>query len=352
MRRGLISWSKVELPEFVLDRRVAKAQAAMAATGLDALLVYTTPARTAGVSWLAGFVPYWNQGLLVVPHAGPPVLVSALSNRVKGWIQRNAHVAEVRSSPQYAAEAVAVISAAVSKARVGIVDLPHLPAVISHSVADAGHVPVNGTSLFAELRSDADPAEIGLTCRAAEIARRALSRIGPDETDAGRAVAAVEGEARRLGAEEVYPGIAADLKASTRLVRLEGAAKLGTVAAVRASVAYKGAWVRMTRTIARDAAHADAVRRATEQFAAAAARLPDTGALLASKTWLAEGCRTTLPLEALAGSVVDEPLSLTGTPIVSVQATYDVDGMPVLVGAPVLLGRNGAAASLLAVAEP
>src|SRR5262245_2982910 len=100
MRRGLISWSRAELPEAVLDWRVAAVQAAMAKARLDALVVYTTPARAAGVAWLAGFVPYWNEGLLVVPRAGRPAVVSALSNRVRGWIECNSHVAEVRNAPR------------------------------------------------------------------------------------------------------------------------------------------------------------------------------------------------------------------------------------------------------------
>ena len=51
MRRGLISHSKAELPDAVLDARIARLRAAMAAARLDALLVYTNNTRTAGVSW-------------------------------------------------------------------------------------------------------------------------------------------------------------------------------------------------------------------------------------------------------------------------------------------------------------
>ena len=85
MRRGLISWSKSELPDAVLTMRVAQTQAAMAADNLDALLVYTNIARSAAASWLTGFVPYWSEGVLVLPQAGRPVLFVALSRRVQGW---------------------------------------------------------------------------------------------------------------------------------------------------------------------------------------------------------------------------------------------------------------------------
>ena len=66
MRRGLIAHSKAELPDTVLDARLARLRAAMGAAGLDALLLYTNNTRAAGVSWLTGFVPYWSEALLVV----------------------------------------------------------------------------------------------------------------------------------------------------------------------------------------------------------------------------------------------------------------------------------------------
>jgi Xaa-Pro aminopeptidase len=81
MRRGLIAYSKSELPEAVLDARIARLRASMEAAGLDALLIYTNNTRAAGVSWLTGFVPYWSEALLVVPREREPVLVAALSYR-------------------------------------------------------------------------------------------------------------------------------------------------------------------------------------------------------------------------------------------------------------------------------
>jgi len=42
MRRGLISRSKAELPDAVLDARLARVRAAMSEAGLDALLLYTS----------------------------------------------------------------------------------------------------------------------------------------------------------------------------------------------------------------------------------------------------------------------------------------------------------------------
>ena len=68
MRRGLIARSHVELPDAVFDARLDRVRAAMREAKLDALVVYTNNTRPAGVSWLAGFVPYWSEAVLVVPR--------------------------------------------------------------------------------------------------------------------------------------------------------------------------------------------------------------------------------------------------------------------------------------------
>jgi Xaa-Pro aminopeptidase len=351
MRRGLISWSRAELPEAVLDARIAAVQAAMTHAGLHALAVYTTPARAAGVAWLAGFVPYWNQGLLIVEHSGKPLLVSALSNRVNGWMRRNAHVRDVRNAPRIGAEAARVVAESTPKARIGIVDMAHLPAAVVADLASTGHILEDASALLARLRGPADAADIALHCRAATIARQALAAISANETDAAAVAALVDGEARRLGAEEAYAALGPDLARSRRLARLEGTAALGPAWAIRLSVAYKGAWVRLTRTVARDPAQCAAIATAAEQLATAAARLPDTRALARAQSWLVEATRTTAPLEPVAGAMIDDPVTLPPGAIANLQATFAIDGAHVLVGAPALVGRDGMPSSLLVAAD-
>ncbi len=351
MRRGLISWSRAELPETVLDARVAATQAGMRQQGIDALAVYTTPARAAGVAWLAGFVPYWNQGLLVVPAEGRPILVSALSNRVADWLQRNAHVAAVRNSPRIGAEAAAFVATSKPKARIGIVDLAALPTPIIAEIEAAGHGVVDATELLAGLRRTADPADIALHARAAMIAARALSCDLGNTGDANEAIARMEETARAEGAEEVYPAVIADLSLNRNFVRIEGGRQLGPAFAVRLSVAYKGAWVRVTRTFDRSDGSAARLRVASETFAAAVATLPDTRRLSACRSWLVEATRTTMPLEARAGAKLADGVAIEPAAIVNVQATIEVDGQAVWIGGPVLTGGHSGASSLL-VAPP
>src|SRR5512132_1274691 len=134
MRRGLISRSETELPDEVLDARIARVRAAMAEAGLDALLLYTNNTRTAGVSWLTGFVPYWSEALLVVPREREPVLVVALTYRVKSWIERTSRVAEVVHGPRIGLETARFLGAWNTEAAVGIPDLDGLPAGIFHDL--------------------------------------------------------------------------------------------------------------------------------------------------------------------------------------------------------------------------
>jgi hypothetical protein len=296
MRRGLIARSKVELPDAVFDARLERLRAAMA--GLDALLVYTNNTRPAGVSWLVGFIPYWSEAMLVVPRTGPPVLVVALTFRVKPWIERTSRVLEVIHTPRIGIEAARLIAAKKADAAVGVVDFDFLSAGIADDLREAGPRLAfsDASELFAALRTNADPAEIMLTARASAIAASALSRIDPREPEIAAVVAAVEGEARRLGAEEVYVAAAPDLARDRRLVRIESAAAglpaLGTRFAVRASVAYKGSWVRRVVTIDRDAAAAgteEATEKAAAAFAEAVARLPSDRALSLLDSFMVDG---------------------------------------------------------------
>jgi hypothetical protein len=274
-------------------------------------------------------------------------MVVGLSNRVQDWIARNAHVETVLHSPRLGVEAAKLIG---SNAVVAVPDLDQLAAGIVAGLTDQpGVVLVDGTALLESVRGVADPAQLALTSRAATIAQRALAKADGTARDAGVLISDIDGEARRLGAEEVFLAVAADLERDARLVRLEGPKPLGRIFAVRISVAYKGVWVRMIRTLTTDAALSEAVASAVEQFAGAVSSLPRTDALAGFASFLIEGCRTTTPLEALQGTMIADPLPLAPGMIVTVQATIAAGGAKILVGAPVLLGRKNETAALLVV---
>jgi hypothetical protein len=346
MRRGLIARSRTELPEGVLEARLDRLRAAMARARLDALIVYTNNTRPAGVSWLTGFVPYWSEALLVVPRQGGPVLVVALTYRVKSWIERTSRVAEVIHTPRIGLEAGRMIAATKRDAAVGVADFDGLSAGIAEDLAEGGPrlALTDASELFGRLRAKADPAEIALAAKAASIAHHALAQVPRNGTDLGKVIATVEAAARGLGAEEIYLAAAPDLRADTHLRRIEGEAPLGDAFALRATLAYKGSWGRVVRTVCRD--DTMACRQATEQFAEAVAGLPSDSGFSGAVTWLVEGCRLAQPLDAVMGSRVAPPQTPMPT-LVSVQARFDIDGAPVLVGAPALIGERLEGASLL-----
>lgn len=348
MRRGLIAWSKAELPESVFAARLERLRSAMAKESLDAVVVYTNNTRTAGVSWLTAFVPYWAEGLLVVPRDGDPSLIMAFSNRVVGWGKRVSCVARFEGTPRIGLAAGKYLGT-LGATRVGVVDFDMLRAAVASDLADAAPSATlaDATVLFERARAQADPAEIELAARAGTIAQRALARIRGDENAIGEALAAAEGEARSAGAEEVYLAAAPDLARDHRFRRIEGTVEPGGSFAVRATIAYKGSWVRMTRTLFRDAADAGLSDRAAEAFAAAVARLPDTGGFAGSPSWLIEGCRTAQPLDPIMGATVDAQRAPAPLSVATAQAIVVIDDRPVAIASPILLGTAGYPASLL-----
>jgi hypothetical protein len=343
MRRGLISRSLVELPDAVLDARIDRVRSAMAEAKLDALVIYTNNTRPAGVSWLVGFVPYWSEALLVVPRDGAPYLVAALTFRVKTWIERVSRLGDVLHSPRVGLKAAQQIASLQKNASVGVVDFDGLPVGIADDMREGGPSLrlSDASALFAKLRAKADPAEIALATKAAAIAHRALEQAQGGALNT--TIASVEREARLLGAEEIYIAVAPDLARDARFMRLEGDAAAGQSYAVRTTVAYKGVWVRLVRTVC----DPDIARKAAAQFAQAVAQLPSDRGFAGFGSFLVEGCRMAQPLEPLLRSRLGSTNPPSLGALVSVQGLVTIDGLTIPVGAPALLGGQGEAASLL-----
>jgi Creatinase/Prolidase N-terminal domain len=344
MRRGLISRSLVELPDAVFDARLDRLRAAMQAAELDALVIYTNNTRPAGASWLTGFVPYWSEAVLVVPRERGPYLVAALSFRVKPWIERVSRVANVLHTPRIGLKAAQQIAATRADAAVGVVDFDGFPAGIAEDLREGGPKLTlhDASALFTALRSVADPAEIALATKGAEIGRHALAAAAGENLNA--MIAVVENEARQLGAEEIYVAAAPDLERDVRFKRIEGGAVLGKRFALRATVAYKGTWIRLVRSMCDSAIAPEAAAR----FAQAVALLPSDRGFAGFRSWLVEGCRMTQPLDPLLGSRLGEGHPPLPGALVSVQAALSVDGQTVPLGAPALIGQSGQASSLIA----
>jgi hypothetical protein len=325
MRRGLIGWDAAEVPAATLDARLARFQAAMKKDGLDAALVYTNFPRPAAVSYLTHFVPYWSQSLLVVMPEGAPVLVSANTKRVAGWMEETAHLGHVECTGDIAGGTAKLLTAAKAR-RIGIVEKDKLPGGIGMPLKEklVGARFEDATALFARIRHPADAAEIALSRRAKDIAHDALAAaLAGQPREAGTLTGAIEGAARESGAEEVILNVAPDLARDMRLARIEGETPLGARYAVRVSVAYKGHWIRITRTNDGDGA---ALGRAIANLKADAA--------------LPTGCMA----EVTIGSAPLSPVSKLPPGSVA-NLSFAFDG-PVLSGAPVVVSESGAVTAL------
>jgi hypothetical protein len=336
MRRGLMGWNAEELPKAALEARIARLRAAMQRDGLDAALFYTNLVQPSAVTWLTGFTPYWSDGMLLLPGQGAPVFATALSKRVANWIRTTDTLSEIVNTPKPGV-AVGKRMAEAGCKRVGVLELDALPAGLDDEIVGAapGIAFADLSSVFAEVRRSVDDAERGLIARADALARTALDQIDADKAvDAGAVAGLVEKHARLGGAEEAYIAVAADLDADRRLIRVAGSLPLAGRFAVRASVAYKGCWVRRIRSFAHDAAARSAYAAADAWLANVAASIEPGKPLdvqLAARvkdlpgaspvTSMAEGCVGSYPLAAIsdappAGSllVVTVELSLGGVP--------------------------------------
>jgi hypothetical protein len=335
MRRGLMAWDPEEIPRDALQERVRRLQAAMTNAGQDAMIVYTNFIRSAAVSYLTAFSPYWADGILLVPRDGEPVFATTLSKRVGSWIQTVKPVGDLVTSPAPGTVLGKRLAEMAGTRRVAILELDKFPGGLYDELSTAlpGIEFVDGTETFAQARSTLDSVERYLLTKADAIAQQALQGLDARSCNLGEAVGAVEKAARLQGAEEVYIAIAADLDSDRRFLRLSGDRALGRRCAIRATVAYKGNWVRATKTYSRDEKDRLAIARADARFKEMLSRIDanrsvaDQIAVIGSimpDRWLVEAVNGTTPLAVIlsSGNAGRTPHRGPGL-IVSASATVD-----------------------------
>jgi Xaa-Pro aminopeptidase len=349
MRRGLMKWEPAELPKAVLTARTERMQSALAAAGFDALVIYTNNVRPAAVTYLTAFTPYWSDAILLLPRQGLSVFATSLSKRVLNWIRSTNPVSEVVNTPRPGVVLGAQLAADKNVRRVGVLEYDMLPFGISDDLAKGAPALefADATEAFASVRQNLDEAEIALIGKTDELVRQALVAPSPG-MEAGAHLGLVEEIVRDGGAEEAYLAVAPDLRTSSKFVRNPGALVLGDCVAVSASAALKGCWVRRTRSFAAGGAAQAAFARAEawwergectpragqpigRQVQAAVARLP--GARL--KSWMAESCRGSYPLQVIASPLADAP-PLAGS-LVVLTVELEIDGLNWLAAAPFVI---------------
>src|SRR2546425_832138 len=356
MRRGLISWSRDEVPPSVLEARVARLQEQMRAAELGVMLIYTSFARPSAVAWLTHFVPYWNEALLVVFPTGAPVLLAAFSKRVHDWIRSVSHLGEIRSAPDLGRATVTFLKERPPEpSRIGVLELDALPWHVAEPIikSEYARALVDATGLFAAIRQPADEVEILLARRAATIAAQAFKAIPTGAKRASELLSALDGSARLAGAEEGLPRLAPDLGADATLRRFEGDALLGEHYAVELSGAYKATWVRITRCVSTQAVP-PSWRGAADRFVETVERLNEANLSLepqvgSGKTlaWTLETCRGSPPLSIVATGEAPSASALPGGSLACLSLQLDLDDGPWLGGEPLILGSGGQLSRLL-----
>jgi hypothetical protein len=352
MRRGLMGWDEAELPRSALSARLERLQDAMVREGFDALLLYTNLVRPAAVCWLTGFTPYWIESLLLVPASGAPMLATALSKRVADWIRTTAWLDEIVNTPK---PGTAIGQRLAGCKRVGVLELDALPAGLHDDMVAAAPAAelVDASAMFAAVRSGVDDAERSLIEKADALAVAALAQVDASATDAGALAGLVEKHARLAGAEEAYIAIAPDLDLDRRLIQVSGPVPLARRFGVRASIAYKGAWIRRARSFAKDAAGDAAMARAEPWLERQVTRMiradrpldaqvAETMEMLpgaALKKFMAEGTVGTYPLEVIDSSRSPSRHAQTVGACLVLSVDLTVDGVPWLGAAPMSVRR-------------
>jgi hypothetical protein len=352
MRRGLMAWDENELPRGVLTERIAGLRSVMVGDRLDGFIFYTNFVQPSAVTYLTGFTPYLSDGLLLVPKSGAPVFATALSKRVANWISSTNPLSEIVNTPKPGG---AIGSRLDGCRRVGVLELDRLPGGLHDEIVGAAPSVelLDGSTGFATLRQRLDGAERGLIARADALAVAALAQVDPDHAaDAGTAAGLVEKQARLLGAEEAYIALAPDLLADPRMIRVAVSLPLADRFALRASIAYKGSWVRRTRTFAKDAAESRAVARADAWFEKLVRSIeagPSIGGQITARidelagatisNWMAEKAIGSYPLQVIASSRSPERdgVPAGGFVVLTIELTIDsgrwVGAAPVFVTA-------------------
>jgi hypothetical protein len=349
MRRGLMAWDENELPQSVLGERIEGLRAVMNRAGLDGFIFYTNLVQPSAVTYLTGFTPYWSDGLLLVPKSGAPVFATALSKRVANWISSTNPVSEIVNTATPGAS-VGRRLAADGCRRVGVLELDRLPGGLYDEIVGAAPAIelIDGSVAFASLRQRIDGAERGLIAHADALAVAALAQVDSARAaDAGTLAGLVEKEARLQGAEEAYIAVAPDLTADRRMIRVSGALPLADRFALRASVAYKGSWVRRTRTFVSDTAGGRASARADawfEEFVGSLAAGQSLGAQITARigalpgaklhSWMAESPVGSYPLQVVASSRAPDRDGVPAGGFLVLTIELALDGTPWLGAAP------------------
>jgi Xaa-Pro aminopeptidase len=210
LKRGGFYWDRALLPREVFDTRLREVQAAIAASGDEAWLIYGDAQGYGDIAFVSHFVPRLRSALMLVHRDQPPTLLANVGLRDIPASKTLTWCEDVRPFSRLPHEVVKLIrERGLEKAKLGLVGTEQaLP--IAEWDAIEGELPgVTWTvrdEAFRRLRARKDPAERTAVRAAAEVVRRGLEtareafRVG---TTMRRATALIDRAMRLSAAEDV-----------------------------------------------------------------------------------------------------------------------------------------------------
>jgi len=241
MKRGLITWDKMEIPPAVFDGRLQRLRSLMAAKSLQAAVVYSELWRSNSARFLSNYMPYFNRAFLIVPADQPVTLLCGLSPRVHGWIRSVTIIEDVRPAGNFAKPLFQLASER-GWSRIGIYDYLQLPYDL-YQLLQAGPLEIVDIN-SAELLSD--ETEISMRRKAAAMAREILEAelpFGVGRTDY-EFVGRLERRYRGAGAEDLIVlltnGAGVPAPPSGQRLQEQYSASI--------ALEYRGHWVRIARS--------------------------------------------------------------------------------------------------------
>ena len=243
MKRGLITWDKLEIPLAVFEQRVNRVRRVLADRDLPALVVYSELWRSNQARFFSNYMPYFNRALLIIPLEFPPALLCGLSPRVYGWIRSVTTIEDVRPAGNFA-KPLFEIAAERNWTQIGVLDLDEFPHDIHKAIRGGPLEPLNVESPAAFVPSE-DGTELAMRRKALALARQILDEEMPsgvgciDHHFVGR----LERRFRRAGAEDLITLVT---NGQTVPAPPTGAT-LEDNYSVSIAMEYRGHWVRISR---------------------------------------------------------------------------------------------------------
>lgn len=217
LKRGAFYWDQEAFPERVFRERLARVQAAVAASGHDAWLVYGDAQRYGDPAYLTHFLPRARGALLLVPREGEAAILVSVGSRDIPCVSILTWLKDVLPYTRLPGDAAKLVrERGLERGRIGLVGVEELLSLgeweeLQRLLPDVRWEPADDT--LARLRVAKDAVELSALQRAAEIARAGLESAP---------AALVHGRSEHQGLAEIDRRMRAEGAEDTRLLIAAG----------------------------------------------------------------------------------------------------------------------------------